>query len=52
MIGWIIAIIVAILCGTLIGLYAVSMWREVQIKEIELSLKALQMEENKRKKLN
>jgi uncharacterized integral membrane protein len=51
-VGWTIIISIAILCLTLLGLYAVTNWREVEVRRIELSLKVIQVEENRRKKLN
>lgn len=45
--GLTVVISIAILCITLVGIYAVAEWHDVENKQIELALKVLEEEERK-----
>ena len=47
-----IIISIGILCLTLVGLLGLQNWKEVQIRQVELALKAIEHEEWKAKRLN
>ena len=51
-VGWTIVTCVIVLCLTLTGLYAISVYREVRHKEIILALKVAENESKRISKLN